>query len=888
MSMQTLTILQLAGVFMAYTLVVLVLPAIVLGPAVAHRRLAERMLCYFLVGNGYVMLVVTVLQMLHLSHTLTLIPATLVPAFFVWKRLRRISLARGADALGSAARRLLRGSMGVKCAFAHLGAGIVRLFRRTGKRLWEECHRHGVAWLLLIGVAAACLYLFGTQIVTHYGYTASDLTLHNSWINAMDHNRFYADGIYPFGFHCIVLYLHKVFFLDTYVVLRVFGPVVAVYLFGMLAAFLLLIGRVRFLGPVAVLAWLFFGGFQEGVRYRYVSALPQEYGMLFVLPCVYFLIACIAARRQECQSGIHGSGAGKRIQDGSMGKRMRGSSTEKRMCDARYCAVMFALALCMALSVHFYDAAIAGILCIAVAIGFCAWCFRWRYLRLILAAGVAAVAVAVLPMGVALAEGLPLQGSLEWGLGVIHGTIPDDTLDNTEEETELYETEEELTEISETEIVTEISNIKELISIIGTFNELEMPDKENTIDRPKVLEIEDGSIKIQNREDLQEKLLLEPNPQKIRGDTKKEKTASLSIGRKFLHIMTQVKKAGKTLCTVIRDDVFTASFAYLTYAVGIALFVLLALGFLMLVTRQRIYGATMVSMALGAGFLLVLLAAGRLGLPELMQPERGVIYLAYFLPVVFTLAVDGICDFAARILCVRCKKGTSLQSASEAKQVQTAHIHLPGRHQMVRNILAAACSVALAIAVVVFTPPAAPVSVEALETNGAVLCLTNLLRDEPDGTWTLVSASDESAMMADHGYHYEIYDLLYGMEGANPYTYERIPTAKVYFFIEKVPLDYSGTYEGSGQPVSEAGAAHALPQEHDIRAYYTENRWILMSRLWYWAQTYAAIYPNDMTVYYEDEDFCCYCLTQNTYSLFNLAVDYYYNTIDWDAEGGGA
>ena len=37
-----------------------------------------------------------------------------------------------------------------------------------------------------------------------------------------------------------------------------------------------------------------------------------------------------------------------------------------------------------------------------------------------------------------------------------------------------------------------------------------------------------------------------------------------------------------------------------------------------------------------------------------------------------------------------------------------------------------------------------------------------------------------------------------------------IPTEKVYFFIEKIPLDYSVIYSGSGQSISKKGASQSL------------------------------------------------------------------------------
>ena len=44
-----------------------------------------------------------------------------------------------------------------------------------------------------------------------------------------------------------------------------------------------------------------------------------------------------------------------------------------------------------------------------------------------------------------------------------------------------------------------------------------------------------------------------------------------------------------------------------------------------------------------------------------------------------------------------------------------------------------------------------------------------------------------------------------------------------------------------------------------------------MSHMYYWAQAFKKLYPNEMEIYYETDDFVCYKLHQN------VAIDYGYN-----------
>jgi hypothetical protein len=163
------------------------------------------------------------------------------------------------------------------------------------------------------------------------------------------------------------------------------------------------------------------------------------------------------------------------------------------------------------------------------------------------------------------------------------------------------------------------------------------------------------------------------------------------------------------------------------------------------------------------------------------------------------------------------------------------------------------------------------------QTNESVICLTNIIAQEEDEKWTICSAGDETQMVYGHGWHYEIIDFLRKMENTGADGYITIPTETVYFFIEKIPTDSSVSYEGSGQTVSEKGAQMALPAGSGNSTYQGENRFICMSRMYYWVQEFQKLYPNEIKVYFEDDNFICYRMKQNTYRLYNFAIDYGYN-----------
>ena len=76
----------------------------------------------------------------------------------------------------------------------------------------------------------------------------------------------------------------------------------------------------------------------------------------------------------------------------------------------------------------------------------------------------------------------------------------------------------------------------------------------------------------------------------------------------------------------------------------------------------------------------------------------------------------------------------------------------------------------------------------------------------------LFLANDETQMGLDHGWHYETITFLRQLEKIDEDTKILIPTKNIYFFIEKIPLDYSVSYAGSGQSISKKGASQTLPK----------------------------------------------------------------------------
>ena len=766
MSMTTLITLRFVSIFAAYTGLTVLLPAIMFRRILAGRRLSEQFLMCYTFGNFYIINIVFAVQLLHISGFWTLVLFTAVPGILIWSRVNRVSLRELCMKTGIVCKKILQGSMGIKGFLYRVKNRSMAVLKKAVWLFYCEVVCNTLQWILAGAVIAALFWIYGRQLILTYGYRASDISVHLNWINQMSRGNLFSSGVYPFGFHCMVYYLHAVFGFDTYVILCVFYLVQVFFIHIVLLAMLKLLCRSLYLPYAGIMVYIL-GSFWARQTYnRFGSSLPQEFGMIFVIPSVYFLI--------------------------------RFFQTEKKNLKNRETKLIlgcFALAFSLTLAIHFYGTMIAGLCCIGIAVGFCTRFLNKEYFRRIMLTGIISVFLAVLPMGIAFAGGTPLQGSLGWGLSVINGDSSD-TEDTSENEAAQKQAMEEMAArlIENTQNSNSESVQTEEIPIIT--------------EAPKH-----------------------------------------SLADKVREIPKKMKNLREMMIRRIQEFIINSQEQWCAYAVLAGIAVLILLGLMFIILRRITYGEMLMSAGFCMGILTLLLCAGNLGLPVLMDPARCSIYYVYLLIVSITVLGDGLLYliFMPRILTIP------------------------------RNVVSFILTVSMAAGMIHQGLVKTPDFISDYVSNGAFTCLTNIIKENKDETWTIVSANDETQMGLDHGWHYETITFLRKQEHINKDTKLIIPTEKVYFFIEKIPLNYSVVYSGSGQSISKKGASQSLPNSGGIGMYQGEGRWILMSRMYYWAQAFMEMYPNEMKVYYESEDFVCYVISQNMYHQYNFAIDYGYN-----------
>lgn len=787
MSMTILTILQIAQALSAYTLVTCVFPAILLHKRLAAYKMSERLIGYFLAGNFYIIYLVFLLQFLHISHPITLQIGTIAPFFpIIWKKRKNFHIVSRVSSASQLAIHVLRREVGVKTL-------IVKGWKNFNNQHSDKIKKWLVCYLpdliLTIAIIVGVFYVYGVNTVTVFGYKASDVPVHNLWINEMDNNNIFANGVYPHGFHCVIYYLHATFGIKTYILLRVFSLVQTLFVHLALLVSLKVICKVRFTPYIGTAAYLMLNIYNSNSFERYSSTLPQEYGMLFIFPAGVLAIRFFqeyAAFQVETDEN-------------------KKSWMKKRIKDY---LVAFAASFSLTLTVHFYNTMPTGILCLGIAVGFCFRFCKWRYFWRIILTGILSVMLAVLPMAIGVVMGHPLQGSLYWGLNVINGTA-----NKTEEG-----------DFKETVIIDKNGNE---IRVVGDVDEEVLG---NIINGEQMTDGEESSYESQT----------DPSQMSQEPKKKESKVKQLltSIKNKFDIILIEIQ----VYCTVPNHKVMII--------MVLAIVNLILLGAIALVLKKNDYGGMIWSIGFYMLFMCLMQSLPALGLPELMQPSRVCIFFCYSLGLVWALNADAFLYLVFGWI----------------------------KRQEISHIFSGAMLAIVSVAALLLGLVRTPVTANGLETNEAIICLTNIMHENKKFNWTIVSADDEHQMLEDDGRHYEMITFLKQLMNLEKNPEITLPTEYVYFFIEKQPINYAGSANGIDlQPVSEEGAKTPINIGGGISAYTADARWSTMSHMYYWAQAFMKLYPNEMKVYYETDDFVCYYIHQNVECLYNLAIDYGYN-----------
>ena len=300
------------------------------------------------------------------------------------------------------------------------------------------------------------------------------------------------------------------------------------------------------------------------------------------------------------------------------------------------------------------------------------------------------------------------------------------------------------------------------------------------------------------------------------------------------------------------------------YDVFVALYLLTLLGSAigLIFRRTRNYSRNMLGICLYVAMLVLITQYPGLGYPALMEGSRACIFICYALGIFYVYPVELISGLL------------SLWKISR------------------RLCSAWALAVAAAITGVMYLPATEQYGYRArslpyymsFQYPEVITLLYDLYSEYPTDNWTLISSLMETQLTYSHGWHYDMYSFLSKQRYWTKESVLTLPTKYIFVYIEKEALEYpEAINQVKGRitsiPISPEYAARALPrlQNNKMTGIYSDNRPVLMSRLWYWAQEAMELYAPEMRVYFETDRTVCYIITQDPACPLNLAINYGFN-----------
>ena len=371
----------------AYVVVFVVIPSRILKLNLCDGNLFDNALKSLIISQTCLTFVVFVLSFMRIYNTVTLILALIVGVMFYYKFKEKISYREKLN-------HFIYDFSDVITGQRKLSLIIIPAWRRfvdsiaNGLRYFIKLFfNKNIVYHVICTFCIAILVLRRSYFALEsQSFPTSDVYVHTSWIKFLDAGYVFSDGIYPFAMHNIVSAFAKLTMIDVVTVMRFIGP-----LNGIMTGVMLMVFISRFFkSPAAVtITGLVYclSNFGNGALVdRLFFSLPQEFGMFYIFPAVYFMIRFI-----EDLDNMDG--------------------------------VTFAMAASMTVSAHFYNAIFAVPLCICMAIPYIVDIFRKKELlgKMILSVILAAF-LALSPFAVGRIMGYPWQGSLDWAVSMMNSS----------------------------------------------------------------------------------------------------------------------------------------------------------------------------------------------------------------------------------------------------------------------------------------------------------------------------------------------------------------------------------------------------------------------------------------------------------------------------------
>ena len=714
-------------------------------------------------------------------------------SIFKEKELRRYILAH--------IKRTLSGTQGWKLLIFRQAESlkiiIVNSFQQLNKKIKGRRIEYGILFVLI--VFAVAYFSYGAFQCHSYGW--GDMYVHHAWIYGLKEGKIFSAGIYPEAMHCFIYCMNDLFGISVYSCMMFLGEIHVSALLLAIYCFLREVMKSKYTVYLVLAAFLTIDMVCVDEIYgmsRMQYTIPQEFGLYTQFLCALYLVRFLRRNPEE------------------------GKAKRKVWNDDLF---LFMTSLAASLAIHFYVTMMAFFLCAAIAIFGIVKVFKKENFKSLVIAVLAGMIISAAPMVLAYASGIPLQGSLNWGMNVMNGT---DTKEGRTQQAQSIASENNAETSSQNESESQSSESIQQESGVQSSQSMTSEEKQQT-ETNDALEQEQTSQK-KSRKTIGEyiKMVYKYGYAQLYGDTR----------AKWLLGFTLI--AG--ILSVINWIITAVRFRKLPF--------------------ELYFGITAASV-----IFMILYAAPFLGLPEIIAGARLCLTEQVLLLSMMALPADEVLFAIGRrkmayILPYLSVLGVAaIYAGTNYFGVYHSYLYYElTRYNSVVNLTNRIAS-------------------EYPKQRYTIISTTDEIYQVIESGWheEILDFYYKSKLEK----YYIPTEYLFFYVEKNPIQY-----AQYHFFAGPRWLaqkKYSQYYKYSNAVISEGSAIKSSKISEDVLgepltdmgkasdAYSNlKNRTILESELYFWCQDFKARLPYEIQVYYEDEDVVCYMIKQNPEHLYNL------------------
>ena len=256
---------------------------------------------------------------------------------------------------------------------------IRRYVRERMHTISQHLRENPMSFLAFSIAMLFALYIRWYFPIRQSSFLFSDQYLHTDWLVQMLNGKVFVEGVYPFGLHNVAASLSLLYDINPVILMRFLSCAYTIFLLLGLYMTLQRVCKTKAAVNIGFIAYTISALIAEHAYYRQSGTLPQEFGMVFVLPCVVFFIDYLQ----------HG-----RTRD----------------------LVFMCACLTLTATLHFYNTIILLVLMVCIALFYWKRIFKKKTLISLAIAACCVLVVTFLPYAISLLKGIPPHGSFAWAV----------------------------------------------------------------------------------------------------------------------------------------------------------------------------------------------------------------------------------------------------------------------------------------------------------------------------------------------------------------------------------------------------------------------------------------------------------------------------------------